>query len=81
MESVRKKIQHVVARKLNLDPGQLIPESNFALDLGADSLDLVQLVMAIEAAFDIDVPDSDFAELQTMNDVTQYVLKRGELFA
>ncbi len=81
MESVRQKIQHVVAQKLNLDPGQLIPESNFALDLGADSLDLVQLVMAIEAAFDIDVPDSDIAELQTMNDVTQYVLKRGELFS
>ena len=56
-EAILEKVRSIVAEQLSVDAGEVKPESNFQNDLGADSLDTVELVMALEEAFDIEIPD------------------------
>ena len=56
-EAILEKVRSIVAEQLSVDSGEVKPESNFQNDLGADSLDTVELVMALEEAFDIEIPD------------------------
>lgn len=72
-EKIERRVVGVVAQGMGIDPEKISPTSNLVLDLGADSLDVVQLVMAIEDAFGITVPDDDFPELQTLRDMSRYV--------
>jgi len=67
------KIKEVVARELEVDVKQLTSEAKFIEDLGADSLDIVELVMALEEEFGIDIPDEDADKLKTVGDAMNYL--------
>jgi acyl carrier protein len=75
-EEVQNKIFDIVAKQLNIERGKIKPESSFVNDLGADSLDTVELVMEIEEAFSISIPDEDAQKIQLVKDATDYVVKR-----
>lgn len=74
-ESIEQKIIKTVAETLRIEENTISPESKFIDDLGADSLDLVELMMAIEAAFDCDIPDEEAAKIATVSDAVKYVEK------
>jgi acyl carrier protein len=74
--TVQHRIREIVCEQLGVDPAELLPEASILDDLGADSLDVVELVMALEEAFDIEVPDSDVEAMRTLGDVERYVVER-----
>ena len=61
--STEDKVKKMIAEKLNVDPSEVVPEAKFIDDLGADSLDLVELIMTMEEEFDIEIPDEDQEKL------------------
>ena len=67
------KIQNIVGLQLGIDPSNIKPESNFTKELGADSLDVVELVMAFEEAFEVDINDEVAGEIQTVQDALDYI--------
>ena len=71
-----EKINEVISEKLGVPTDEITPESNFIEDLGADSLDIVELIMSIEELADIDVPDDDAEKLTTVQGVYDYVKKK-----
>ena len=76
VEVVGERLRGLMAEQLGVDPGEMRPEASILEDLGADSLDVVELVMAIEEAFDIEVSDEDAEAMRTVGDVESYVAKR-----
>ena len=64
---------------MSVDPEKVKPEASFIDDLGADSLDIVELVMAMEEEFDIEIPDEDAEKLKTVQDVTKYLETKGKI--
>ena len=72
-ENLQERLYALVANQLGLEREELAPEAHILDDLGADSLDVVELVMALEESFDIVVPDEDVERLQTIGDVQQYL--------
>lgn len=66
-------VKEVVAEQLNVDAGEIKEESKFADDLGADSLDVVELVMALEEKFDIEIPDEDAEKIATVADAVKFI--------
>ncbi len=77
--SVEEKVIEIISQKLNLSKDQIKPEASFVDDLGADSLDLVELVMAMEETFGMEVPDEEAEKLRTVKEVIEYVkAKTGE---
>ena len=77
VEATLARLRELVASQLGVDPGEVVPEARILDDLGADSLDVVELVMALEDAFDIEVPDEDVEGLLTVGDVAAYVSQRA----
>jgi len=75
-DAMTGKIRGLVAEQLGVDIESLTPEANILEDLGADSLDVVELVMAIEEEFDIEIPDEDAESMRTLGDVERYVIER-----
>ncbi len=71
--NIEQKIIKTVAETLRIEANTISLESKFVDDLGADSLDLVELMMAIEAAFDCDIPDQDATKIATVADAVKYV--------
>ncbi len=67
------KIKEVVVDQLGVDADQVTPEANFVDDLGADSLDTVELIMAFEEEFDVEIPDTDAEKIKTVQDVINYI--------
>ena len=67
------KIKEIVVEQLGVDADQVTPEANFVDDLGADSLDTVELIMAFEEEFDIEIPDTDAEKIKTVQDVMDYI--------
>lgn len=72
------KIKDIIVEQLGVDPEKVKPEASFIDDLGADSLDIVELVMAMEEEFDLEIPDEDAEKLKTVNDVSSYLEKKGK---
>ena len=70
---VAQKIKQIVSEQLGVDEAEITPKSSFVDDLGADSLDTVELVMAFEEAFDIEIPDEDAEKIQSVRDAYAYV--------
>lgn len=68
-------VKAVVVEQLNVNEGEVKPESKFIDDLGADSLDVVELVMALEEKFEIEIPDEDAEKISTVGDVVAYIEK------
>lgn len=75
-DSLVEQIRGLVSEQLGVDSAELNAEANILEDLGADSLDVVELVMAIEEAFDIEIPDDDAESMRTLGDVEKYVAGR-----
>ncbi|KPJ78657.1 MAG: acyl carrier protein [Deltaproteobacteria bacterium SG8_13] len=71
--SVEDKVRKIIAEKLGVDLEEVVPEASFVDDLGADSLDLVELIMSMEEEFDTDIPDEDAEKIQTVQDAFNYV--------
>ena len=67
------KIKEIVVEQLGVEMDQVTPEANFVDDLGADSLDTVELIMAFEEEFDIEIPDTDAEKIKTVQDVIDYI--------
>ena len=72
-EEIMEKIVKVVVEKLGVKEEQINPDATFVDDLGADSLDQVELIMALEDAFDIEIPDEEAEKLKKVSDVLEYV--------
>ena len=73
MEEVQAKLKEIVMDRLNAEEEQIKPEASFVEDLGADSLDIVELIMGIEEEFDIEIPDEDAEKLTTVCEAMNYV--------
>ena len=73
MSNVEEKVKDIIAEELGVEREKLTPEASFMEDLGADSLDTVELVMAFEKEFDIDIPDEDAEKLRTVGDALKYL--------
>ncbi len=71
--SVEAKVKEIIVNELGVEPEKVTDEASFVEDLGADSLDTVELVMAFEEAFDIEIPDEDAEKLQTVGDAMRYL--------
>ncbi|MBI5062723.1 MAG: acyl carrier protein [Desulfatitalea sp.] len=71
--SVEDKIRKIISEKLSVDMEEVVPEASFVDDLGADSLDLVELIMSMEEEFDIDISDEDAEKLVTVKDAIDYI--------
>ena len=67
------KVKEIIAKELEVDVKQLQPEAKFIEDLGADSLDTVELVMAFEEEFDLEIPDEDAEKITTVGDAISYI--------
>jgi acyl carrier protein len=77
-KSVSDRVKEIIVEQLGVNPDQVTPEAKFIEDLGADSLDTVELVMAFEEEFGAEIPDEDAEKLQTVGDVIKYIEERGE---
>ena len=67
------RVKEIIAKELEVDAKQINPEAKFIEDLGADSLDIVELVMALEEEFGLDIPDEDADKLKTVGDAMNYL--------
>ncbi len=67
------KVKEIIVEQLGVDESDVVLEASFIDDLGADSLDLVELIMALEEEFDLEIPDTDAEKIQTVNDAVEYI--------
>lgn len=75
---IPSKIRDVIVEQLGVDSDKVKPEASFIDDLGADSLDIVELVMAMEEEFDVEIPDEEAEKLKTVKDVVSYLTSKGK---
>ncbi len=73
MASVADRVKEIIVDQLGVNPEQVVPEAKFIEDLGADSLDTVELVMALEEEFGAEIPDEEAEKLKTVGDAIKYV--------
>ena len=71
--AVESKVKEIICEQLGVGEDEVTPDASFIEDLGADSLDIVELVMAFEEAFDIDIPDEDAEKIVTVKDAIDYI--------
>ena len=74
-DAIEAQVRTILAEQLGLELGEVIPEASILDDLGADSLDVVEMVMSLEEAFDIEVPDEQIEGMRTIADVERYVVE------
>ena len=72
-KSIEEKVKDIIVEQLGVNPEQVTPQASFIEDLGADSLDTVELVMALEEAFGNEIPDEQAEKLQSVGDVIKYI--------
>jgi len=73
MASVDEKVKQIIVEQLGVDEGEVTATASFVDDLGADSLDIVELVMAFEEAFDIEIPDEDAEKIKSVQNAVEYI--------
>jgi acyl carrier protein len=78
MASVEERVKQIIVEQLGVDEGEVTPTASFVDDLGADSLDTVELVMAFEEAFGIEIPDEDAEKIATVKDAVEYIDKHSK---
>ena len=71
--SLEQKVAEIIVEQLGVSPEEIAPEASFMDDLGADSLDIVELVMEFEETFDMNIPDEDAENIRTVGDVVKYI--------
>ena len=72
-KSIEEKVKDIIVEQLGVNADQVTPEAKFIEDLGADSLDTVELVMALEEEFEIEIPDEDAEKIQSVRDAYNYI--------
>jgi acyl carrier protein len=77
MADVAAKVKEIIMNKLGVDDGQVTPEASFTNDLGADSLDTVELVMEFEKAFNLQIPDEDAEKIASVGDAIKYIQSKS----
>jgi acyl carrier protein len=78
MASVQDRVKQIIVEQLGVDEAEVTPSASFVDDLGADSLDTVELVMAFEEAFDLEIPDEDAEKIRTVQDAYNYIEQHGK---
>jgi acyl carrier protein len=78
MALVEEKVKQIIVEQLGVDEAEVTDTASFVDDLGADSLDTVELVMAFEEAFDIEIPDEDAEKIRTVQDAVDYIGKHSQ---
>jgi acyl carrier protein len=78
MASVEERVKQIIVEQLGVDEGEVTPTASFVDDLGADSLDTVELVMAFEESFGIEIPDEDAEKIATVKDAVEYIEKHAK---
>jgi acyl carrier protein len=73
MASVEERVKQIIVEQLGVDEAEVVPKASFVDDLGADSLDTVELVMAFEEAFDVEIPDEEAEKIRTVQDAISYI--------
>ena len=73
---VEEKVKEIISKQIGVDQAEVTPEASFVEDLGADSLDTVELVMAFEEAFNIEIPDEDAEKIAKVKDAVEYISKK-----
>jgi len=74
--SVEQRVKEIIVEQLSVSDEEVVPEASFVDDLGADSLDLVELIMVMEEKFEQEIPDEDAEKLQTVQDAISYIKER-----
>ncbi len=73
MSEIDERVKKIIVEQLGVEENKVVPEASFVEDLGADSLDTVELVMALEEQFDTEIPDEDAQKILTVKDAVEYV--------
>lgn len=71
--SIEQRVKEIIADQLGVEMEKIVPEAKFVDDLGADSLDVVELIMAFEEEFNVEIPDEDAEKIATVGDVLEYI--------
>ncbi len=72
-EEIAERVKSIIVEQLGVSMEEVTPEASFIEDLGADSLDIVELIMALEEEYDTEIPDEDAEKIQTVDDVISYI--------
>jgi acyl carrier protein len=75
MSDIQEKVKAIICEQLDVEAETVVPEASFVDDLGADSLDQVELIMAMEEEFDVSIPDEDAEKIVTVKDAIEYIEK------
>ena len=78
LKEITEKVKQIISEQLGVEEAEVTPTASFVDDLGADSLDTVELVMAFEEAFDIEIPDEDAEKIRTVQDAVDYIGKHSK---
>jgi len=79
MPGVEDKVKQIIVDQLSVEEGEVTPSASFVDDLGADSLDRVELIMAFEEAFDLEIPDEEAEKIKTVHDAVSYIEKNSKI--
>ena len=79
LKEIAEKVKQIVSEQLGVDEAEITPSASFTDDLGADSLDQVELVMALEEAFDLEISDEDAEKIRTVQDAIDYIDKKAKV--
>jgi acyl carrier protein len=78
-KEITEKVKQIISEQLGVDDSEVTPSASFVDDLGADSLDTVELVMALEEAFDLEISDEDAEKIRTVQDAIDYIDKHAKV--
>lgn len=79
LKEVTEKVKQIISEQLGVDEAEVTPSASFVDDLGADSLDQVELVMALEEAFDLEISDEDAEKMRSVQDAIDYIEKHAKV--
>ena len=76
-EEISERVKAIIVEQLGVSLEEVTPQASFIEDLGADSLDIVELIMALEEEYDMEIPDEEAEKIQTVEDVTKFILAKA----
>jgi acyl carrier protein len=77
-KSVEERVKNIIVEQLRVEPEQVKPEAQFVNDLGADSLDTVELIMALEEEFDVEIPDEQAEKIKTVGEAIEHIKAKAK---